>query len=57
MLNRPKPSARSVPISRARDAMAPYIVLATANMAPIVRKNAIMSPTTLMKPLCSACSA
>ena len=52
MLKRPKPRARSVPISRAREAMAPYIVLATANIAPIVRKNAIMLPTILMRPLC-----
>ena len=38
MLKRPNPRTRSVPISRARDAIVPYIVLATANIAPMVEK-------------------
>ena len=42
---RPNPTARSVPISRALEATAAYIVLATANMAPIVRIMAIVRPT------------
>ena len=51
MSSREKPRARIVPISRVRELTAAYIVLAAANMAPIVRRTAISVPAPLRKRL------